>query len=49
MIHLLIVAEIVYFAFHLGHAHSKYRHYRRMPWYRRIWVSVRYARIGKRL
>jgi hypothetical protein len=52
MIHLLIIAAIVYFAFHLGHSHAKYRHYRRYPWYKRIWVSLPgpfNTRIGKRI
>jgi hypothetical protein len=49
---ILIIIGLVYLAFHAGHSHAKYRHYRRYPWYRRIWVSVPGpfgTRIGKRV
>jgi len=37
---IIIILAMVYLAFHIGHAHRKWRHYRHLPWYRRVWVSV---------
>jgi hypothetical protein len=50
--HAVIILALIYLAFHIGHAHSKWRRYRRLPWYRRVWVSVPGpfgTRISKRL
>ena len=37
---IVIILAFIYLAFHLGHAHSTWRRHRRLPWHKRIWVSV---------
>jgi len=49
---IVIIIVLIYLAFHLGHAHSAWRRNRRLPWYKRVWVSVPgpfNTRISKRL
>ena len=48
----VIIIALIYVAFHAGHAHSRWRHARRLPWWKRVWVSVPGpfgTRISKRL
>ena len=35
-----IIIVLIYAAYHIGHSHANWRHARRLPWYKRVWVSV---------
>lgn len=48
----LIIAALIYLAFHVGHAHAKYRAYHKHNRLFRIWLSIPGpfgTRISKRL
>jgi hypothetical protein len=38
--HEIIILALLYLAFHLGHAHSRWRQSRHLPWPRRVWISI---------
>lgn len=52
VIAVIIVIGILYVVFHGFHTRRKWRHYKRLPWHRRIWISVPGpfgTRIGRRV
>jgi hypothetical protein len=38
--HIVIIALLIYVAFHLGHSHARYRQASRRGFFRRIWISI---------